>query len=153
MDQCVQQRIKQIGIMSNAAETSTVGSRLREVRQLAGLSQEAFSAQLGIARPTLGAYESGRNEPGISLLVSLHASGHDAVYVALGQRSATFAASVVDWPLVIEMATVVQTWAQRRDRVPTSKEQSAILEAAYKWGVGGDKSAAHRALELMLSAA
>ncbi len=138
--------------MSNTAAAS-LGSRLREARQAAGLSQEAFAETLGVARATLGAYEADRNEPGLSLFGKLNSAGHDAVYVTVGMRSPTFAAANVDWPLAIEMAAVVSAWAQRRERIPTLEEQAAILQAAYGWGVGGDRTAAQHALNVMLNAA
>lgn len=44
-------------------ETSTVGSRIREVRVTKNLTQQAFADRIGISRGALANYEVDRNEP------------------------------------------------------------------------------------------
>lgn len=43
--------------------TSTVGSRIKEVRVSKNLTQQAFADQIGISRGALANYEVDRNEP------------------------------------------------------------------------------------------
>lgn len=45
-------------------------SRIRKVRKMADLTQEAFAGRIGIKRITLAQYEGGRNEP-IDAVISL----------------------------------------------------------------------------------
>ncbi len=47
------------------------GSLLRSARTRLGLSQTAFADLIGIAQPTLSAYESGRRQPTLPTLVDL----------------------------------------------------------------------------------
>jgi len=47
------------------------GSLLRSARTRLGLSQTAFADLLGIAQPTLSAYESGRRQPTLPTLVEM----------------------------------------------------------------------------------
>lgn len=52
-------------------EDQIAGSLLRSARMRIGLSQTAFAALLGIAQPTLSAYESGRRQPTLPTLMRL----------------------------------------------------------------------------------
>lgn len=47
------------------------GALLRLARQRAGLSQRAFADLIGIAQPTLSAYESGKRQPTLPTLLSM----------------------------------------------------------------------------------
>lgn len=47
------------------------GALLRSARTRLGLSQTAFADLLGIAQPTLSAYESGRRQPTLPMLAGL----------------------------------------------------------------------------------
>jgi uncharacterized protein len=60
---------------------------LREARKLSGLSQGELARRAGVAQPVISAYETGRREPGVSMLAKLvEASGHDLV-IDLAARS------------------------------------------------------------------
>jgi transcriptional regulator with XRE-family HTH domain len=48
-----------------------IASNLKVLRESKGLSQESLATALVITRPRLGAYEEGRNEPPIEILVRL----------------------------------------------------------------------------------
>ncbi len=48
-----------------------IASNLKVLRESKGLSQETLASALVITRPRLGAYEEGRNEPPIEILVRL----------------------------------------------------------------------------------
>jgi predicted nucleotidyltransferase/DNA-binding XRE family transcriptional regulator len=51
---------------------------IREARQRSGLSQAELARRAGVAQPVISAYETGRREPGLSMLDKLvRASGHD----------------------------------------------------------------------------
>ncbi len=57
-------------------EEQVAGSLLRSARARLGLSQTAFADLVGIAQPTLSAYESGRRQPTLpTLLRMLHEAG------------------------------------------------------------------------------
>jgi predicted nucleotidyltransferase/DNA-binding XRE family transcriptional regulator len=59
---------------------------LREARQRAGLSQAELARRAGVAQPVISAYETGRREPGLSMLDKLvRASGHDLVVEAVAR--------------------------------------------------------------------
>jgi putative transcriptional regulator len=48
-----------------------VNSRVRELRQASGLSQEALARALGVSRQTINAIETGRYDPSLQLAVHL----------------------------------------------------------------------------------
>jgi transcriptional regulator with XRE-family HTH domain len=54
-----------------SVEESLSGALLRSARARQGLSQTAFADLLGIAQPTLSAYESGRRQPTVPTLLRL----------------------------------------------------------------------------------
>ncbi len=55
----------------NAIEDQVAGSFLRSARLRLGLSQTVFADVLGIAQPTLSAYESGRRQPTVPTLLRM----------------------------------------------------------------------------------
>jgi putative transcriptional regulator len=50
---------------------SIVRSRVRELRQAAGLSQESLAQAVGVSRQTINAIEKGRYDPSLKLAVHL----------------------------------------------------------------------------------
>ncbi len=61
-----------------SVEDQMAGALLLSARTRLGLSQTAFAELLGIAQPTLSAYESGRRQPTLpTLLRLLHHAGLD----------------------------------------------------------------------------
>lgn len=44
-------------------EQPEIGNLIRELRLLAGLTQEQFAAQLGVTYPTINRWENGRAKP------------------------------------------------------------------------------------------
>lgn len=59
-------------------EEQLAGALLLSARTRLGLSQTAFAELLGVAQPTLSAYESGRRQPTLpTLLRLLHRAGLD----------------------------------------------------------------------------
>ena len=57
--------------MQTTEEGRISGALLRSARLRQGLSQTAFADLLGIAQPTLSAYESGRRQPTVPTLLRL----------------------------------------------------------------------------------
>lgn len=55
-------------------EERVAGSLLQSARFRLGLSQTAFADLLGIAQPTLSAYESGRRQPTVPTLLRMLAN-------------------------------------------------------------------------------
>ncbi len=55
----------------NAIDEQVAGSLLRSARLRLGLSQTGFADVLGIAQPTLSAYESGRRQPTLPTLLRM----------------------------------------------------------------------------------
>ena len=55
----------------DAIEDQVAGSLLRSARLRLGLSQTRFADVLGIAQPTLSAYESGRRQPTLPTLLRM----------------------------------------------------------------------------------
>lgn len=64
-----------------------VAERLRESRQLLGLSQEAAAALAGITRVQWGRYERGLSVPSGEVLIALIQAGADVTYILVGDRS------------------------------------------------------------------
>ena len=58
---------------------SKISFNIRHLRDLKNLSQERLADELGITRARLGAYEEGRNEPPIEILIKLSEYFHVAV--------------------------------------------------------------------------
>lgn len=55
----------------SSLEDQLAGALLRSARVRSGLSQRAFASLVGIAQPTLSAYESGRRQPTLPMLLGL----------------------------------------------------------------------------------
>lgn len=61
-----------------SVEEQLASALLRLARQRTGLTQRAFAELIGIAQPTLSAYENGHRQPTLpTLLNMLHRAGHD----------------------------------------------------------------------------
>lgn len=62
---------RRYAINMDAVENHLAGALLRSTRGRAGLSQRAFADLIGIAQPTLSAYEAGRRQPTLPMLLGL----------------------------------------------------------------------------------
>ena len=62
---------RRYAIGMNTVEEQVAGSLLRSARLRLGLSQTRFADVLGIAQPTLSAYESGRRQPTLPTLLRM----------------------------------------------------------------------------------
>ncbi|MCE1160890.1 MAG: helix-turn-helix domain-containing protein [Burkholderiales bacterium] len=66
--------------------STTFAERLREVREAAGLSQEAMGAVGGVTKLTQFNYENDKRSPDANYLASLAKIGVDVLYLVTGQR-------------------------------------------------------------------
>jgi transcriptional regulator with XRE-family HTH domain len=85
-------------------EARVAGSLLQLARARLGLSQTAFADLLGIAQPTLSAYESGRRQPTMPTLLRLLARAGLELrleLVDLDNRDAVLA----EWERTLDEAT------------------------------------------------
>jgi transcriptional regulator with XRE-family HTH domain len=55
----------------SGVDDSVAGALLKSARLRLGLSQHAFADLVGVAQPTLSAYESGRRQPTLPTLLKL----------------------------------------------------------------------------------
>ncbi len=69
---------------------STIGDRLKEVREAAGLSQTAFGDIGGVGKHSQINYEKGAGAPDSRYLQALYAKGYDVSYILTGIRRAVF---------------------------------------------------------------
>lgn len=85
-------------------EDRVAGSLLQLARTRLGLSQTAFADLLGIAQPTLSAYESGRRQPTLpTLLRSLARAGLE-LRLELADRD-NHDAVLAEWERTLDDAT------------------------------------------------
>ena len=62
----------------SSIEDQIAGALLKSARLRSGLSQRAFAGLIGVAQPTLSAYESGKRQPTLPTMLSmLHRAGLD----------------------------------------------------------------------------
>lgn len=78
---------------------SSVGERLREIRNQKGLSQADFGSLAGVAKRTQMLYESNERSPKADYLLALHKIGIDIQYLLLGAHSGTSNVQPLDMPL------------------------------------------------------
>ena len=62
------------------------GALLRSARIRSGLSQRAFAGLIGVAQPTLSAYESGKRQPTLPTLASMLARAGMELRLELVER-------------------------------------------------------------------
>ena len=67
-------------------EDEVAGALLKSARLRLGLSQHAFADLLGVAQPTLSAYESGRRQPTLPTLLRLLARAGLELRLQLADR-------------------------------------------------------------------
>ena len=70
----------------SAVEDEVAGALLKSARGRLGLSQRSFADLLGIAQPTLSAYESGRRQPTLPTLLKLLARAGLELRLQLAER-------------------------------------------------------------------
>ena len=80
------------------------GSLLQSARLRLGMSQTAFADLLGIAQPTLSAYESGRRQPTVPTLSRMLASAGMELRLELAYRD-NHDAVLAGWERTLDAAT------------------------------------------------
>jgi transcriptional regulator with XRE-family HTH domain len=85
-------------------EDRVAGSLLQLARTQLGLSQTAFADLLGIAQPTLSAYESGRRQPTLPTLLRLLARAGLELRMELADLD-SHDAVLAEWERTLDVAT------------------------------------------------
>ena len=75
-------------------DLAALGGRLRQLRELRGLSQLALDDKAGLARGTVGHYECARREPELAMLVAVATALGADLYWLLGVAKPRYAAKV-----------------------------------------------------------
>ncbi|WP_417864567.1 XRE family transcriptional regulator [Vreelandella venusta] len=78
---------------------SSIGERLREIRNQKGLSQADFGGLAGVAKRTQMLYESNERSPKADYLLALHNIGIDIQYLLIGAHSSTADAQPLGMPI------------------------------------------------------
>jgi predicted nucleotidyltransferase/DNA-binding XRE family transcriptional regulator len=88
---------------------------IREARQRSGMSQAELARRAGVAQPVISAYETGRREPGLSMLDKLVcASGHDLLVEVVARPSRQLPDSPVGLRLRRQRRAILDAAARRR---------------------------------------
>lgn len=74
-----------------------VGNRLKLVREALNFSQKDFAKELGVSAPSLSEVETGRNRPGIELLIKLSKNYNVNLYYVLLGKGEMFVNPVMDY--------------------------------------------------------
>lgn len=77
---------RRYAMVVESVEDRVAGALLLSARTRLGLSQTAFAELLGIAQPTLSAYESGRRQPTLPTLLRLLGRAGLDLRMELGER-------------------------------------------------------------------
>ena len=80
----------------NSIEDQVAGALLQSARLRLGLSQTAFADLVGVAQPTLSAYESGRRQPTLPTLLRLLARAGLDLRMEIAERD-EHDAVLTDW--------------------------------------------------------
>lgn len=65
----------------------TIGERLREERERAGLSQQALGEIGGVLKQAQLKYEHGKRKPDAAYIAAIAAAGLDILYILTGERA------------------------------------------------------------------
>ena len=85
-------------------EERIAGSLLQSARQRLGLSQTAFADLVGIAQPTLSAYESGHRQPTLPTLLRMLERAGLELRLELAERD-NHDAVLAEWERTLDDAT------------------------------------------------
>lgn len=137
-------RVNDIYVMST--QTEAIGARIREEREIKGLSKTAFAKLLGIHRNTQGNYESGEREPDAAYLANAAKADVDIGYVLTGERASAAHEALNHLVGVIFDALRLTPYEKEFDRV----RQLAYEENLAFWRGEGIKEEADRATEAII---
>jgi transcriptional regulator with XRE-family HTH domain len=85
-------------------EDRVAGALLKSARLRLGLTQTAFADLVGIAQPTLSAYESGRRQPTVPTLLRMLASAGLELRLELAELD-NHDAILAEWERTLDEAT------------------------------------------------
>ena len=119
----------------NPADEAKIGSRVREARLCAGVSQETLAAQLGLTFQQVQKYEKGANRVSVSRLVEIgQFLGQPIDFFAqdllngAGPTTPPAAIDQVDWKLTAELSGLPAEI--KRDFLNLARSLKAVLAAA-----------------------
>jgi transcriptional regulator with XRE-family HTH domain len=95
---------RRYAIAMRGIEDQVAGSLLQSARLRLGLSQTAFADLLGIAQPTLSAYESGRRQPTVPTLLRMLERAGLELRLELAERD-NHDAVLAEWERTLDETT------------------------------------------------
>ena len=95
---------RRYAIPMRSIEERIAGSLLQSARQRLGLSQTAFANLVGIAQPTLSAYESGHRQPTLPTLLRMLERAGLELRLELAERD-NHDAVLAEWERTLDEAT------------------------------------------------
>lgn len=115
--------------------------RLKEVRQRADLSAEAFARVLGVHRSSVIAYEAGTSEPSVRIMEALRIADFDWIYVVTGMTAAAHAGRDMNWDLLESVIDATEHQLAEQDlQIPREKKMQ-IIKTAYLLAIGRNANA------------
>ena len=117
------------------------------------MTQVAAASALGMPAVTYRSYESGRSEPPLSVFQKVANAGMDAYFIATGLRLPEVLDSQVDWQLVVELASLISEWSNKRKRPLDLAEQANYLRLTLVVAAFRDAKGARQMLDRLLQAA
>lgn len=107
--------------------------RLRSERERLGMSQEAFSTQVGVTRVTQNYYENGVREPSLNYISACGTVGVDIFFLLWAEAHDIEYADLLDWDLFGK----VWDWVQRvavdaKGRPYPNEVQKKAFQLAYQ---------------------
>lgn len=114
---------------------STVGTRLAELRQSLGWSQEQMAERLGIAPRTYQGYERDETEPKFQILRPLAELGGDPTWLVTGATSAE-AMSVQARSRItamVELPLYEAAFSAGKGRLPPDNEKKQLVSFPEEW--------------------
>ena len=115
---------------------STIGERIKAVRQQAGLSQDRFAAILGYSKRALINWEQGESEPPIAILPTLRREYDvDPEWIVMGTDNAPSSCfRGVDWKRLERLEREVD-WKSRDAGLALSTDQKKdLVQTLYDAG-------------------
>ncbi len=105
--------------------------RLTSERQRLKLTQVEVAAATGVSTPTVIGYEQGLRSPPTEYTGRLRALGFDVHYLMFGSTSADFASDTLDWELLGNVVTAINTWCQSRGFEMKQEKYGEVLRLLY----------------------
>jgi transcriptional regulator with XRE-family HTH domain len=114
---------------------SSLGKRIRKIREERGLNQEAFSKELGISRASLAKLELGeQNNPGAQLITRIVELGYNANWLLTGKGSTYFNETDIgyDRELLIKAFSILEKCLSDSNRQIEAAKKGKIAVKFYE---------------------